>query len=376
MKNLEIPDCKKFTGYKPCAPYRNCLKEGCKDFVPIGKKILIINLDAMGDVLMTTAQLGPLKRKYPESSIYWLTLKNASALLENNHIIDRVFKYDFSSLSILEGMDFDLILNVDKSLESCAMTMKLNAKEKLGFGLNGNGQIVPLNEGAMYNYRLGTDDLLKFRQNKKTGEEYLSETFNLDYNLDEYSFFFTGEEKEFTESYRHSVGIEDQDQVIGFNTGCSTLYPNKKMTLEQQATLIERFLSYNKFKIILLGGPEDEQRNRFLEESFLGHIISTPVKSGLRRGACFMNLADLVITGDSFGMHLAIALKKHIISWFGLSCPSEIELFGRGIKLVPEGLSCAPCWNKKCPKDLECIQMIDLEKIEHHAVEFFKDRQY
>jgi heptosyltransferase-2 len=63
-------------------------------------------------------------------------------------------------------------------------------------------------------------------------------------------------------------------------------------------------------------------------------------------------------------MHLAIALKKHVVAWFGLSCWTEIELFGRGVKLHPEGLECAPCWKKVCPYNLECIDMIDLERIE------------
>ena len=72
---------------------------------------------------------------------------------------------------------------------------------------------------------------------------------------------------------------------------------------------------------------------------------------------------DLIITGDSFGMHVAIALKKYVIVWFGVSCPQEIDLLDRGVKLIPEGLECAPCWKKECPYGLECIQMIDLERI-------------
>ena len=76
-----VPKCKRFTGYKPCYPDHNCWLDGCKDNIPIGIKILIINLDAMGDVLMTTAQLPALKRKFPGSTIYWVTLKISAPLL-------------------------------------------------------------------------------------------------------------------------------------------------------------------------------------------------------------------------------------------------------------------------------------------------------
>ena len=92
MKNL-IPDCKRFTGYKPCFSDHNCWENGCKECIPGGKKLLIINLDAMGDVVMTTAQLHGLKRKYPESTINWITLKIAAPLLYHNPLIDHVFEY-------------------------------------------------------------------------------------------------------------------------------------------------------------------------------------------------------------------------------------------------------------------------------------------
>ncbi len=70
-------------------------------------------------------------------------------------------------------------------------------------------------------------------------------------------------------------------------------------------------------------------------------------------------------------MHLAIALKKFVIAWFGLSCWTEIDLYDRGVKLFPEGLSCAPCWKKVCPNNLECIQMIDLERIVKETEKYF-----
>ena len=73
----QVPSCKNFSGYKPCYPDHNCWKDGCKENIPIGTKILIINFDAMGDVLMTTAQLPSIKRKFPESKIFWVTLKNS-----------------------------------------------------------------------------------------------------------------------------------------------------------------------------------------------------------------------------------------------------------------------------------------------------------
>jgi heptosyltransferase-2 len=330
----------------------------------------------MGDVLMTTAQLPALKRKYPESTINWVTLGISAPLLHNNPMIDQVFVYNHESLSIITQMEYDLVLNVDKSQRSCALLNSTIAKKKLGFGLDKNGKIIPVNEGAHYNYNLGMDDHLKFKINKRTGQDYLSETFEVDYKRDEYIFNFTNAEIKFIEDYKREVEIDENDFIVGFNTGCSLLYPNKKMTVEQHIYLIEKLLSLNQsIKIVLLGGPEDSERNQKIYSRFAGKIINTPTSHGVRKGACYEDVADVIVTGDSFGMHLAIALKKYVIVWFGVSCWTEIDLYDRGVKLYQENLECSPCWKKECPYDLECVKMIDLDRIITEILKFKSKKQ-
>src|SRR5574338_19185 len=368
----DIPSCKNFSGYKPCYPDHDCWKDGCKDNRPIGTKILIINLDAMGDVLMTTAQLPAIKKKFPESTIYWITLKIAAPLLYHNEYIDQIFVYDFESISILKEMEFDIIMNVDKSQRSCALLNSVKADKKLGFGLDINGTIIPVNEGAYYNYSLGMDDHFKFRINQRTGQDYLAETFELEYNRDEYIFNFSTDELRFIEDYKREVRLRDVDKIIGFNTGCSNLYPNKKMSVGQHIFLINKLLSKRKYKILLLGGPEDTERNKEIADYFKGRVINTPTLDGVRKGACYESIPQLIISGDSFGMHLAIALKKFVIAWFGVSCWSEIDLYDRGVKIYQEDLFCSPCWKKQCPYDLECIKNLDLNRMLTEVDNFFE----
>jgi heptosyltransferase-2 len=370
FENLSIPKCKKFSGYKPCFSYKNCLENGCQednDQNKIGVKILIISLDALGAVLSFTSILPAIKRKFPISTINWITLPSSEKILFNNPLIDKVWVWNDENRMILRQMTFDFLFNADKTNYACAFANEIQAKNKLGFLLNEDGKIIPANSSAMYNYLMGNDDYLKFRQNQRSGIDIIHETFELDYQKDEYQFFFTDEEKEFIESYKKEIQYDSSKTYVGFNTGCSNLFPNKKMTIEQHIYLIEKLSENKSFKIMLLGGKEDTERNQQiiagLPENIQKDVINTPTTFGLRRGACFMNIADVVITGDSFGMHLAIALKKFVIVWFGLSCWTEIELYGRGVKLYQENLECSPCWKRTCPFDLECIKMIDLERI-------------
>ncbi|HTK81396.1 MAG TPA: glycosyltransferase family 9 protein [Bacteroidota bacterium] len=368
-RKLAIPDCKHFNGYKPCFPGTNCLEE-CQDPQPHGTKILIINLEAMGNVLVTTTLLPAIKRKYPKSTVSWITLKNAYRLLDNNPYLDKVYVWDPESLLKLGSMEFDVVMNIDKAANSCSLAMSVKAKKKFGYGLNKNGVIVPLNKEAEYNYRLGLDDHLKFRVNQKPNTQLLTEAMGLKYARDEYILRLTPEEETFSATYRQRLGLKPSDIVVGMNTGCSLLYPNKKMTVDQHVILINELSKKEGVKVVLLGGPEDTERNAEIYRQVGDKVVCTPTTEGLRRGICYENICDLVISGDSFGMHVAIGLRKHVIVWFGVSCPQEIDLFDRGVKFIPEGLMCSPCWKKQCPFDLECVQLIDLEGIVQHVDRF------
>jgi len=366
--DLKVPKCKNYSGYKPCKPYYNCLENGCADEAgDMGTKILIISLDALGNVLDNTPILYAIKRKYPVSTVYWMTLPNAEKILVNNPFIDKLFLWDDESRMIARNIEYDVVMNADKSLYACAFANEVKAKKKLGFLLNDDGKIVPANESAMYSYIMGIDDQKKFRENRRSGVDIIHEVFELEYKRDRYVFNFSDEEKDFIETYKKSICYDSDKIYCGFNTGCSELFPNKKMTVEQHITLITEILKNPNIVVMLLGGKEDTERNITIYNEFNAkdrkRIINTPTTEGIRRGACYMSVSDIVISGDSFGMHLAIALQKYIISWYGLSCWEEIELYDYGIKIFQKDLECSPCWKRVCPYDLECIKMIDLNLI-------------
>ncbi|MBN2093691.1 glycosyltransferase family 9 protein [candidate division KSB1 bacterium] len=358
--NLKIPNCRKFTGYRPCEPFKTCLN--CPDTFPFGKKILILNLDHLGDVLMTTAQLPAIKRSFPESYIAWATLKNAVPLLQNNPYLDRIFVWDDETRMILRNMHFDLALNADKNQNTSAFMMELQATEKRGFGLNENGAIIPLNANAAYNYKLGLDDHFKFHINQKTGQEILAESFELPYQRDEYVLNLTPEELQFCEEMKTHNRIQPENIVIGFNTGCSAQQPYKKMTISQHVELIQRLLSYSdKIKILLLGGSAEKERNQEINRLVNHRVIETPTEDGLRKGLLYVNLCDLVVSGDTSGLHIAIGLKKKIVVWFGMSAAAEIDLYDRGTKVYSRSYF-EKNWNMGNPDPL-CAEKLDLNEM-------------
>ena len=116
--------------------------------------------------------------------------------------------------------------------------------------------------------------------------------------------------------------------------------------------------------VALLGGPEDTERQAAMKTHFSDddYVINTPTTDGLRNGIIWMNIADTVLSGCSLGMHIAIALKKHVTAWFGVSCIQEVDLYERGDKLQAE-VACSPCWKKSCDETTKCFDKVDPRKI-------------
>lgn len=342
----------------------------------MGTRILLVNLDALGTVLATTAQLPAIKRNYPNSHITWVTRKSALPLLANNPFIDHLVEWSDENRMVLLQQKFELALNADKSRPAAAFMNLVTVEIKRGFGLNDNGAIVPLNAGAEYGFRLGVDDHFKFRVNKRTGNEILAEAWEIDYQRDEYVLQLTAAELAECERWRKELGLDEAPLVIGVNTGCSELFALKKLELETQAEIVRQIaVEMPAAKIILLGGREDTERNQRLVEMTEGVAIPTPTTLGLRAGIILENLADIVVSGDSLGMHIAIALKKHVVAWFGLSCAAEVDLYERGIKIIRD-LPCAPCWKKVCdmPQGPICVTEFKPEWIVNAVRDIYNTR--
>ena len=296
---ITIPDCRRFSGYKPCDPYRTC---PCDEADPFGERILIVNLDFIGDVMMTTALLPSIARKYEKAVIHWITKSNAVPVLKHNPYLFRIWEWNDENRMILESMTFDLLLNADKNVNSAAFSMQINAKSKCGFGLHENGFIVPLNSEAEYNFQMGLDDELKFKKNQRTGLDILAQTWKLNYEGDEYVLVLSEEEKTDSKKLKERYGLKPNDICVGFNTGCSSAYPIKKMSVEHHIILINRVLdSLAGSKVLLLGGQEDSERNAEIAHRVGRGVIETPTVEGLRKGIVSIDLCDLVVTGDTLG---------------------------------------------------------------------------
>jgi len=352
-------DCRYYIGEKPCKFGRLC--EGCEEYEPFGTKILIIKLAAIGDVLRTTTLLPGLKKKYPASHITWLTDTNSLPVLSHNPFIDRLLSFDLESILRLDLEEFDVLISLDKEIRGTALAGRVKAKEKYGFVLDRSGNIRPANSGANYNFLLGLSDEEKFRRNTKTYPELIYETCELEYDeKHEYIFNLPPEAKAWAKKKLSSLGVDFSHPVIGLNTGAGNVFAEKAWTIEGYARLSELIERENLGQTLLLGGPNEVERNKKIAGFSSARIFDSGCDNSLIEFSGIVSCCNFIVTGDTLAMHIAIALKVPILLIIGSTAHAEIELYNRGDMIV-SNKHCAPCYKKQCPEKPTCMEEIEPE---------------
>ncbi|QDK39691.1 glycosyltransferase family 9 protein [Bdellovibrio sp. NC01] len=324
--------------------------------------MLLVHLGALGAVVRSTSLLKAIKRKYPSSMITWVTDAPAHHLLKNHPAIDRVLTTAEVDLLQLSALEFEVALVIDKSLKAVGIVKRTTVDQIFGFTVNvKNGAIIPATEAANELWQLGLDDNQKFFVNQKPETQLMIEALELgEYQRDDYWLPLTYQE-ELQAGERRASWLQGKSYIIGVNTGCSHVIAHKKLTVAYQRKMIQELQQrFSDAQIVLLGGPEDTERNQQIAEGL--SVISSATTSGLRDGLVSVACCDIVITGDSLGMHMAIAQKKQVIAWFGPTCAHEIDIFDRGSKILTQS-PCAPCWKRTCEKDIMCYDQVRLGDI-------------
>ena len=367
-------NCIYFFSDRPCVYHKknkniNC--NNCKYYTLIDKKILIIKLAALGDVVRTTAVLKPIKTKYKNSKIFWITEDSATHILYNNPYVDEIVP--FSQVYKLYNLHFDMLINFDLDNYALSLTKNIFADKKFGFFLNENDEIVCSNEAAEKWFELSHNDLLK-KQNKKTYQQYMIDILEFKNLLpQDYPIIIklTKEEKKFAEMFAKKFYITKSDLVIGINLGGGDKWRKKEYPVEQTAELVSLIVNSSKLKIkskrdiklLLFGGEKEEERNKKILSSVNNPLlVDTGCKNTLREFFSLINLCDVLITSDTLALHIAIALNKKVIVLFGPTSYAEIELYNLGKKIISP-IECIVCYNRVCNKKPDCMQLITPKRI-------------
>ncbi|MEW6511331.1 MAG: glycosyltransferase family 9 protein [Bacteroidota bacterium] len=319
-------DCRWFKGWIPCRPHKetgvHCTEPDgtvCPQYDRITERILIIKLGAVGDVIRTTPILHAFKRTHPAAHIWWLTL--TPEILPSQ--VDVPLPFTPQSLATLGAVRFDLLVNLDKDREACALAATLNAKERRGFTLK-DGIPVPVDADAVHKYMTGLFDDLS-RANTKS---YVQEVFEIS------GLTFAGEpyilDSHAGEGYRWK--LPKGKAIIGLNTGCGGRWTSRLWPERHWAALARRLKQAGMVPLLLGGEQEDARNKRIARRSGALYFGTFPLPQ-------FINLVDqctLVVTAVTMALHIAVGLRKRVVLFNNIFNRHEFELYGLGTIVEPD----------------------------------------
>ena len=343
-------DCRWFRGHVPCRPHKqfgvHCVDadgKPCPHFDRTTSKILIIKLGAIGDVIRTTPLLKKLKAVYPHAQVWWLTLTPEVV----PSTVDVVYPFTEQAVVSLLATHFDLLINLDKDREACALASMITAGTKQGFVLQ-NGVAAPANEAAVQKYLTGLwDDL-----NKANTESYPEEIFKL------CGFEFSGERYVLDNfaSRGYSWNLPHKGKLVGLNTGCGGRWTSR-LWAEENWIALARGLAASGNTPLLLGGELEHEKNLRIASA------SGAMYTGHHPLPKFINLVDqceMVVTAVTMAMHITIGLNKRIVLFNNIFNRHEFELYGLGEILEP-GVECTCYFSPTCENN--CMQYITVERV-------------
>ncbi len=352
MSDVKIlRDCLHFRGHVPCRPHKekgvHC--EGCGDYRPRRGRILIIKLGAAGDVIRTTPLLAPLLRDYPDHVVTWVT--DFPDLLPA--VVHDAIPLDTETLVWLRQTEFDLVINLDKDRQACALAKEVSAGRRLGFTLSEDGVCCPVTAGVTPEMATAVED--KFLTglfddvNRACTKSYPQEIFAI------CGYEFRGEpylldRPEVLVDFHLPSG----KATVGLNTGCggrwtSRLWPEHHWQEAASALLAAGYA------VVLLGGPLEDEKNRRLAEAtgacYPGHF-------DLKTFIGLMDRCDLVVTAVTMAMHIALGLQKKLVLFNNIFNPHEFELYGRG-QLISPRQECTCFFQPTCRNESFCMETLE-----------------
>jgi len=310
------------------------VKTGYSELLELGNSDTV----SLGDIFRVTPLLEVYKKR--GDHVTWLTDKYAFPLLEGNSSINELLHLDFPTSIHLQDRAFDTIVNLEKNKEVCGLVKRLDAWRKLGFRVDVETGDVRAYDRANEALTVSSNQDIK-KTNNKTFQELL--------------FTIAGE---VWQGENYSLGYSPKSEEVfdvGLNTTVGKKWPNKAWESGKWDDLEKRLISEG-FNVT----RQDRQ------DPMIFKSINTYID--------WINQSKTIVTGDTFGMHVAIALGKNVLGLFGPTPSAEVHFYDRGEAILPEPLpECLPCFRNECDYFKgPCINLIDVDRVYQKTIEYSK----
>jgi heptosyltransferase-2 len=330
----------------------------------IFKKILVIRLSSLGDVILTTPLLKVLKQNYPQSKIDYLVKHEYSDVLKNNPNTDNLITCDddinFSGLTKLKKQiksnKYDLIIDAHNNLRTFYLQLFLNSKK------------IKFKKFSIRKFLLVRFKINLMKDFPSVSQRYceILKPLGISAPAVLHEIFPDESSKQKVDLLFKELNLSKDKKIICIIP--SSKHFTKTYPEEKYCELINKF-DAARYSFILIGKETDKINIDKIKSKTGSNVYDLCDKLNVLETAELMKNCWLVISGDTGPMHIAEAVNAPLIMLAG----SSVKEFGfypknkNSIVLENNTLKCRPCSHigkSSCPEGhFKCMSEIKPDQI-------------
>lgn len=318
------------------------------------KRILIIKLGAVGDVIHALPVLETLRSCFPQAYIGWAVEEAAAPILEGNPALSELILLERKKLRGASGLAyfrrwlqtlrakrFDAVLDLHNLFKSGLIGYASGAPMRIGFRKLREGNFIFMNRWVKpaARHRHAVEKYLGLLEPLGIQETQWVVRFPLVWN---------SRDEDWIERYWTQQGFgrdgSKQETVVAVNPGAH--WPSKRWRPDRYAEVADRVVKDHRVRVMVLWGPGERPLADRIAQAMREKSMIAP-ETTLKQLMALINRCRLLITGDTGPLHIAAALGVPTVSLFGPSDPTRNGPYGRGHSIVRSPVPPATHWQKK-----------------------------
>jgi heptosyltransferase-1 len=322
------------------------------------KKILLIRLRRIGDVVMTTPAVAALKRALPRAALTYVIEEPLRRLVEGNPDLDRVIAVPAGQdaagfLGLIRKIrreKYDAVLDFHGGPRASRIAWLSGAKIKVGYTLKYKGFIYDIRvprsrpEGRIHSVKNHLNLVRTLGLRVEEPLPSLSLPPGREEEREKIDRFWT-------ENELAAAGL------IVLHIGAGNEF--RDWGTENFSSLADLLTRQAGAKVVLVGAEEDRQRAAEIRHASVSSVLSLAGKLNLIELRDLIARADVFVGPDSGPMHIAASTMTPIVALFGPTLPANFAPWRAESTLIEKDLGCRPCRQRRCvTRDFRCLRTI------------------
>jgi len=364
------------------------------------RSILLVQLDHLGDAVLTTAMLPALRRRYPRASLEVLCGSAGRDVFEAAPEVDRVRvagvhrfargklrRFAWMAAAVWWGLamrrrNFDLAVDVRGDFSVAVILWLCGAPRRVGWAAGGGGFLLT-GSAAFVVHRPELESRAELLRVLGVEPLWSEPAAPLSRERERGVLLrprFTPSDQARREIAERLLAVSPEPTnraarvVVHVGAGTSA----KAWSVEHFEELVGRLVVDHDAQVVLVGGPADRATARkILGDRTWPGVVDWTGRLTIDRLAALFERADVMVGVDSGPAHLAAAVDTPVVVLFsGTNHAAQWQPRGRVVRVLHHGMDCSPCHRHRCPvSGHPCMAGIEPARVVQQVVGVLGERE-